>query len=100
MDRGVAFRFGIYYFGATVGKHTSLGGTMTDIRSTEYAAFRERLFQARKDACLTQVEVARALGKPQSFVAKSELGERRVDALELAQFAKLYEKPIEYFLPR
>lgn len=73
---------------------------MTDIRSQKYATFRKRLLQARKDAGLTQVDVANALGKPQSFVAKSELGERRVDALELVQFAKLYKKPIEHFLPR
>jgi transcriptional regulator with XRE-family HTH domain len=71
---------------------------MTSLHSSEYAAFKKRLVQARKDAGLTQTEVAEALSKPQSFVAKCELGERRVDALELAKFAKLYDKPMGYFL--
>lgn len=71
---------------------------MTDIHSPEYDALRRRLVQARKDAGLMQTQVADALDKPQSFVAKCELGERRVDALELAKFAKLYDKPLGFFL--
>ena len=53
------------------------------------------------EAGLTQAEVARKLGKPQSFVSKSESGERRLDAVELkrmaeilgAQLARLLEDP-------
>jgi hypothetical protein len=48
---------------------------------------------------LTQVQVALALGKPQSFVSKCENGERRVDILELADFAQLYRKPLDFFIP-
>jgi transcriptional regulator with XRE-family HTH domain len=48
---------------------------------------------------MTQVQVAVALGLPQSFVSKCESGERRVDAVELERFAKLYRKPVTYFLP-
>lgn len=47
---------------------------------------------------MTQRQVARRLRKPQSFVSKSESGERRVDAVELADFARTYRKPIEYFV--
>ena len=37
---------------------------------------------ARKAAGLTQYELAEKLGKPQSFVAKYEAGERRSDVVE------------------
>jgi transcriptional regulator with XRE-family HTH domain len=56
-----------------------------------------RLVQARKDAGLTQVEVARMLGKANSFISKCELGERRVDFVELQQLAKIYEKDLSFF---
>lgn len=39
------------------------------------------------------------LGKPQSYVTKCETGERRVDIVELADFARVYEKSLDYFLP-
>ena len=42
----------------------------------------ELLIEARKKADLTQAEVAERLGKPQSFVAKYEGGERRLDVVE------------------
>jgi transcriptional regulator with XRE-family HTH domain len=44
-----------------------------------YALFLGRLKQARVEAALTQVEVAKKLERPQSFVSKIESGERRVD---------------------
>jgi transcriptional regulator with XRE-family HTH domain len=71
---------------------------MTSTRSTEYRRFLERLKSARRAAELTQTEVAKRLGRAQSFVAKCESGERRVDAVELAQFAKVYRKPVEFFV--
>lgn len=53
---------------------------------------------AREDAGLTQMEVARALGRTQAFVSKCELGERRIDPIDLQDFARLYQLPIERFL--
>lgn len=47
----------------------------------------ELLVEARKKAGLTQVEVAERLGKPQSFVAKYEGGERRLDVIEFLAVA-------------
>jgi len=63
-----------------------------------YTAFRERLFKARKDAGLTQGEVNERMGKPHSFISKCELGERRVDFVELQMLAKIYAKSISFFL--
>jgi len=62
-----------------------------------YRKFLARLVQARRDAGLTQIEVAKRLGKAHSFLSKCELGERRVDFVELQQLAKIYGKDISFF---
>jgi transcriptional regulator with XRE-family HTH domain len=64
----------------------------------KYQKMLQRLRDARHEAKLTQVEVAKKLRKPQAYVSKIERGERRVDAVELDEFAKLYKKPLDYFL--
>ena len=38
----------------------------------------------RKDAGITQKELAESLSKPQSYVAKYEIGERKLDFVEVA----------------
>jgi transcriptional regulator with XRE-family HTH domain len=55
--------------------------------SPRYKRFRELLIQARKNAQLTQVELAARLNRPQSFVSKYENGERRLDLIELLDVA-------------
>ncbi len=62
-----------------------------------YKRFRARLVQARQEAGLTQVEVAKRLGRPNSFISKCELGERRVDVVELRQLALIYRKDLSFF---
>jgi transcriptional regulator with XRE-family HTH domain len=62
-----------------------------------YKRFRARLVQARHEAGLTQVEVAKRLGRPNSFISKCELGERRVDVVELRQLAQIYRKDLSFF---
>lgn len=54
---------------------------------------------ARKHAKLTLKDVADALGRPISFVSKCETGERRIDPIDLWQFASLYGRPVAAFLP-
>lgn len=49
------------------------------------------LVNARNMAELTQQAVADKLGKPQSFVAKYENGERRLDVVEFLQVAEVIE---------
>ncbi|MGE4281643.1 MAG: helix-turn-helix domain-containing protein [Magnetospirillum sp.] len=47
---------------------------------------------------MTQAEVAAALGKPQSFVAKYENGERRIDVVEFVDIATVLDiEPNEIF---
>ena len=58
------------------------------IYSKRYRQFLDLLIQARKDADLTQVEVASRLDRPQSFVSKYENGERRLDVVEFLDVAK------------
>lgn len=63
-----------------------------------YERFKERLKEAREQSGLTQTEVAKKLGLPQSYVSKIESGEQRVDAVELERLAKIYGKSVNYFL--
>lgn len=71
---------------------------MSSVQTAAYQRFLRQLRKAREGAGLTQRDVARALGKPPSFVAKCENGERRVDVVELARFARTYRKPLAYFV--
>ncbi|HWA18326.1 MAG TPA: helix-turn-helix transcriptional regulator [Devosia sp.] len=57
------------------------------IHSPQHIKLRELLIAARKKADLTQAEVAERLGRPQSFVAKYESGERRLDVIEYVAVA-------------
>lgn len=58
----------------------------------------ERLKEARIEIGLGQVEVAERLGKTQSYISKIESGQRRFDVLQLKEFAKLYKKPLDFFV--
>lgn len=53
-----------------------------------YGRFVDLLVARRKAAKMTQAQVAKRLGKPQSFVAKYERGERRLDMVEFLQVAE------------
>jgi len=52
-------------------------------RSGRYELLLARLVEARRESDLSQAEVARRLGRPQSFVSKYERAERRLDVVEL-----------------
>jgi transcriptional regulator with XRE-family HTH domain len=64
-----------------------------------YKVMLQRLRRARRLAGLTQVEVARALGTSQAYISKCEQGERRIDPIELSDFAQLYGAPLHTLLP-
>ena len=71
----------------------------TSTYDQRYEEFLRRLREARRDAGLTQKEVARLLRKPQSYVSRCESGERRVDVVELLEFAKVYGVQPDELLP-
>jgi len=71
---------------------------LRNVHSVAYKRFLKRLRQARLDAKLNQADVAKRLDKPQSYVSKSESGERRIDVVELADLAVIYKCPLEYFV--
>ena len=66
------------------------------LRSPDYARLIEMLTAARNDADVTQQTLADKLNKPQSFVAKVEGGERRIDVVEFVAIVHaLGRDPIE-----
>lgn len=58
------------------------------LRSAEHARFLALLIQTRRKAGLTQQQLAKKLGRPQSFIAKYENGERRIDIIEFTIIAR------------
>lgn len=60
----------------------------TSTHTEEYQALRAILREARHNAGVTQQQLAERLGKPQSYVAKVEGGERRIDVIEFIAFAR------------
>ena len=58
------------------------------LRSSEHRALCALLTEAREQAGLSQTELARRLGKPQSFISKYEDSERRLDLIEFIGIAQ------------
>ncbi len=58
------------------------------LRTPEHLALMQVLIEVRKEAGLTQQELAERLKRPQSFVAKVETGERRLDVVEMIELAR------------
>lgn len=61
------------------------------LRTPRQQLLQSLLVEARKAKGLTQADVADALGRPQSFVAKYENGERRIDVVEFVDIATVLE---------
>ncbi len=61
------------------------------LRTPRQQRLRELLADVRKARKLTQADVAERLGRPQSFVAKYEGGERRLDIVEFVEVAEALE---------
>jgi transcriptional regulator with XRE-family HTH domain len=68
------------------------------LKSPEYARLIAMLVAVRKKAEIRQQVLAKKLGKPQSFVAKYEGGERRIDAVEFIAIVRALEAdPVRLF---
>jgi transcriptional regulator with XRE-family HTH domain len=63
----------VFVLGAVVNK---------TLRTPAHRKLVQELRKARREAGLSQQQVAELLGVPQSYVAKIELGERRIDVIE------------------
>jgi len=68
------------------------------IYSKEHKYTVEQLKKGRKEAGLTQVEVARIIHRTQSYISKIESGQRRIDLYQLIQLANVYKKEITFFI--
>ena len=64
----------------------------------EHAEIGARLRAAREYLGLSQELVAQHLNVPRPAVSAMERGQRKVSSIELKQLARLYGKPLEYFL--
>lgn len=47
---------------------------------------------------MTQADLAQAVQRSQKWVSKCELGERRVDIVEMEELANALGKPLEWFV--
>jgi transcriptional regulator with XRE-family HTH domain len=68
--------------------------------SRAYRRVLEALRELRREAGLTQTDVATQFGTHASFVSKCESGERRIDVVELAAFCRMYGVTIAAFAQR
>lgn len=72
--------------------------TRKSFHSEGYRSFQRKLQVARAEVKLTQRQAAAKLELPRSYISKIETGARRVDVVELKALAKLYKKPMAFFL--
>jgi transcriptional regulator with XRE-family HTH domain len=70
------------------------------LNSAEHKTLLRVLRELRQEAKLTQAELAERLGLPQSFVSKYEIGERRLDLVELAWIARALGVPLGEIVAR
>jgi transcriptional regulator with XRE-family HTH domain len=68
--------------------------------SEGYSLFLRKLRATRKNAGVTQIELAKRLDETQSFVSKCERGERRIDVVELRAFCRALGVPFNEFTRR
>jgi len=68
------------------------------LRSSAHLALMQVLVEQRKAQGFTQTQLAEALNRPQSFIAKIETGERRLDVIEFAEFVLALDVEPEFFL--
>lgn len=70
------------------------------IHSIEYRILLKTLREVRKNAQVTQEELAEKLGTTQTVISKCERGERRVDAIELRAWCLALGVGFEEFASR
>ncbi len=69
---------------------------LKSLRTRTHRSLCAVLVEARKSAGISQQELARRLKRSQSFIAKIEVGERRIDVVEFIEIARaLGREPAE-----
>jgi transcriptional regulator with XRE-family HTH domain len=71
---------------------------MRSIHDPRYQDLIKKLIELRESKNVTQVELARLLNKPQSYVSKVEILERRLDVIELIDWLKILEVELANFI--
>lgn len=57
----------------------------------DHDRLRAWLLEARRKSGLTQVQAAKRLRRPQSYVSDVERGQRRIDVVELVRLCRLFQ---------
>ena len=70
------------------------------LHTDQHRVLCELLRELRNEAKLTQVQLAEAIEEPQSMVSRVEVGERRLDILELRQWLAALGVPLKTFVTR
>lgn len=70
------------------------------LRSPRHKALLSVLVASRREAGLTQVQFAERLKRPQSWVAQTEIGQRRLDVVELFDVAEALGVDIHLLIDR
>ncbi|MEL6818210.1 MAG: helix-turn-helix transcriptional regulator [Pseudomonadota bacterium] len=71
---------------------------VTSFHSEDYEKLTALLVEVRRKSGLTQQAVADRLGRPQSYVAKIEVGERRLDIVEFIHLVRAMDASAEEVL--
>ena len=71
---------------------------MRSIHDPRYQDLIKKLIELRESKNVTQVELARRLEKPQSYVSKVEILERRLDVIELYDWLNSIDVKITDFI--
>jgi len=71
---------------------------MSSLHDPRYRAIIEKLISIRESKQVTQVDLASTLKKPQSYVSKVEIFERRIDIIELKDWLVALDTDICKFL--
>ncbi|OJU92977.1 MAG: transcriptional regulator [Acinetobacter sp. 38-8] len=71
---------------------------MRSIHDPRYQDLIKKLIELRESKHVTQVELAHRLNKPQSYVSKIEILERRIDVIELIDWLEVMNTNIKDFL--
>ena len=75
-------------------------GSVASLHSAPYKRFLRQIKAMRLGARLTQEQLAKKLRQSQTYVSKSESGERRLDLVEWLAFCKACNQNPKEFLDR